>query len=79
MTKYERTDKDAKEITTNGRIQPARGRSLAHVIQKNKEARNMQISTSHQLRTETREASSRGYYIPSLKPGIHHVLGRAPI
>ncbi len=43
-----------------------------------KGAKERDLSSWHQAKNEEREARSRSYYTPRLKPGIQTVLGQAP-
>lgn len=51
---------------------------IAHVRKKIIEAKNAEIYSWHQDRNVTRERRNQTFYVPRLKFGIHHVLGRAP-
>lgn len=73
----ELADKAAKEAAANERCQTAGWSSLTHVNRKIKEVKKLEVYTWHQARNEEREARSRSYFIPRLKPGINPVLAKA--
>ena len=74
----EQADKAAKEAATGGKIGTAQWSSLAYINRSITEAKKSEIWSWHRAKNEERESRNRSYYVPRLKPGIHHVLGQAP-
>ena len=73
----ELADEAAKEAVTNERYQTVGWSSLTHINRKIKEVKELEVYTWYQTRNKEREARSRSYFIPRLKPGINPVLGKA--
>ena len=73
----ERADKAAKEAALGRRVRTAKWTSLTHVKRQITDEKKSQISIWHREKTMERERYLRGFYIPSIKPQIHPLLGKA--
>ena len=73
----ERADKAAKEAALGRRVCTAKWTSLTHVKWQITDEKKSQISIWHRQKTMERERNRRGFYIPSIKPQIYPLLGKA--
>lgn len=74
----ERADLTAKARAETGGRLLERWSSLAYIKKNLITARSKEITKWHETKTQEREASRRGYYIPWTKSGLNPVLGNAP-
>ena len=72
----ERADRAAKEAALGRRVRIAKWTSLTHVRRSITEEKQSQIRNWHRGKMLERERNRRGFYIPSVKPQIHPLLGQ---
>lgn len=73
----ERADKAAKEAAVGERVGTAQWSSLTYVKRQIVDEKKLQVNMWHEQKTKERQASRRGFYIPSLKTKMDPVLGNA--
>lgn len=77
LTGNEKADQVAKRKAERGGKQAERWSSLAHIQRNLKKARSEELTKWHEAKTQERENSRRGYYIPWKKAGINPTLANA--
>ena len=74
LTGNEKADQMAKRKAERGGKQAERWSSLAHIQQNLTKTRSEELTKWHEARTQERENSRRGYYLPWKKAGINSIL-----
>ena len=74
----ENADLAARNKAERGGRQVERWSSLAHIRKKLTEARSQELAKWHEVKTQERDISRRGYYVPWTKGGINTTLANAP-
>lgn len=74
----ERADMAAKDCAHNGGRQTNHWSSLTYIKSELQKARSAELLAWHQTKSQEREATARGYYVPSTKSCINPTLGGTP-
>ena len=74
----ERTDLATKRAAERGGLETDCWSSLTHIKTELKRTKLAELSAWHQVKTQERETSRRGFYISQAKCGINSTLGKAP-
>lgn len=74
----EKADQAARNKAERGGRQVERWSSLAYIRKNITEARFQELAKWHEVKTQERDVSRRGYYVPWIKRGINPTLANAP-
>ena len=74
----EKADQVARNKAERGARQVERWNLLAHIRRNLTEARSQELDKWHEVKTQERDISRRGYYVPWTKGGINTTLANTP-
>ena len=72
---HDKADQSAKDKAGKGGKPLEQWSSLSHIKKKLNESKSQELARWHEIKTQERESSRRGFYVPWIKGKINGVLG----